>query len=259
MSDAIYYHYTSVAGGHGIIGSRRVWLTDYRFLNDKRELKQGYTHFIEALPENLRASFERAFLWHDQFNHHCVLSLSHSPKILSQWRAYADDATGLALGFSEKFLNFAKIQLVPCQYESQESYALTLVEKHLQLVEATHQARQKYIYENEFMTWIHDQRQGFYSLVEDLIALKNPAFVEEQEVRAIRCVEYKEILTRVSGQTIVPYVEANFWEDDEPISSMAVVIPEIWLGPKCNELNMTGVRAINIGMCRINRYDCGYV
>ena len=24
----------------------------------------------------------------------------------------------------------------------------------------------------------------------------------------------------------------EFWEDDEPISSMAVVIPEIWLGPK---------------------------
>lgn len=115
---------TQVSLGHGIIGSRRVWLTDYRFLNDKRELKQGYTHFIAALPENLRASFERAFLWHDQFNHHCVLSLSHSPKILSQWRAYADDATGLAFGFSEKFLNFAKIQLVPCQYESQESYAL---------------------------------------------------------------------------------------------------------------------------------------
>ncbi len=259
MSDAIYYHYTTVAGGHGIVRSRRVWLTDYRFLNDKRELKQGYTHFVAALPEALRASFERAFLWHDQFNHHCVLSLSHSPKILSQWRAYADDATGLALGFSERFLNFSKIELVPCQYESHESYALTLVEKHLPLVEATHKARQTYRGENEFMGWIQAQRQDFYSLVEDLIALKNPAFIEEQEVRAIRCVKYNEVLTRVSGQIIVPYVEANFWEDDEATSHMAVVIPEIWLGPKCNELNMTGVRAINLGMCNVNRYDCGYV
>lgn len=259
MSDAIYYHYTTIAGAHGIIRSRRVWLTDYRFLNDKQELKQGYTHFVAALPEVLRTSFERAFLWHDQFNHHCVLSLSCSPKILSQWRAYANDATGLALGFSETFLNFAKIQLIPCQYETHETYALTLVEKHLPLVEAVHQARQTYPAENEFMGWIQEQRQGFYSLVKDLIALKNPAFIEEQEVRAIRCVEYNEVLTRVAGQIIVPYVEANFWRDDEAISHMAVVIPEIWLGPKSNELNMTGVRAINLGMCRVNRYDCGYV
>lgn len=121
----------------------------------------------------------------------------------------------------------------------------TLVEKHLQLVEATHQARQKYIYENEFMTWIHDQRQGFYSLVEDLIALKNPAFVEEQEVRAIRCVEYKEILTRVFRPDYRPICRSEFLEwTMNPSPLMAVVIPEIWLGPKCNELNMTGVRAI---------------
>jgi hypothetical protein len=259
MSDAIYYHYTSVAGGHGIIRSRRVWLTDYRFLNDKRELKQGYTHFVAALPEALRSSFERAFLYHDLSNHHCVLSLSRSPKILSQWRAYADDAKGLALGFSETFLNFAKIQLVPCQYESHESYAMTLVQKHLPLVEAIHQARQKYLGENRFMEWIEDQRHNFYSLVVDLIALKNPAFVEEQEVRAIRCVETREVLTRVSDQTIVPYVESNFWEDDEALSHMALVIPQIWLGPKCNELNITSLRAIYLGLCVIDRYDCGYV
>lgn len=259
MSDAIYYHYTTILGAHGIIRSRRVWLTDYRFLNDKHELKQGYSHFMAALPETLRASFEHAFLWHDTFNHHCVLSLSHSPKILSQWRAYADDATGLALGFSQTFLNFAEIQLIPCQYESHETYAITLVEKHLPFVEAVHQARQEYPAENKFIDWIQQQRQGFYSLVEDLIALKNPAFIEEQEVRAIRCVEYNKVLTRVSGHVIVPYVEANFWSDDEAIADMAVVIPEIWLGPKSNELNMTGIRAINLGMCRVNRYDCGYI
>jgi len=259
MSDTIYYHYTSVAGGHAIIGSRRIWLSDYRFLNDKRELKQGYAYFIAALPEALRASFDRAFYWHGQFNHHCVLSLSRSPEILSQWRSYADDATGFALGFSEEFLKFSNIQLIPCQYESHESYALTLVQKHFRLVEKTHQARQRYRGENKFMEWIEEQRQDFYSLVEDLIALKNPAFIEEQEVRAIRCVQPKEILTRVSGQVVVPYVEANFWKDDDSLHSMGLVMREIWLGPKSSELNMVGVLAINLGLCRIKRYDCGYI
>lgn len=257
--ETIYYHYTSVAGGHGIIRSRRVWLTDYRFLNDKNELKQGFTHFIAALPEEFRKSFESAFHWHDFFNHHCVLSLSRSPKILSQWRAYADDGTGLALGFQEEFLNFAKIQLIPCRYESHESYALTLAKKHLPLVEDVHTARQEHRAENDFMDWIRERRQDFYSLVEDLIALKNPAFVEEQEVRAIRCVEHSKILTRVSGNVIVPYLESVFWEDNNPLSHMDIVIPEIWLGPKCNELNKTAIWSIYLGFCSVERYDCGYV
>jgi len=109
------------------------------------------------------------------------------------------------------------------------------------------------------MEWIEEQRQDFYSLVEDLIALKNPAFIEEQEVRAIRCVQPKEILTRVSGQVVVPYVEANFWKDDDSLHSMGLVMREIWLGPKSSELNMVGVLAINLGLCRIKRYDCGYI
>ena len=136
MSDTIYYHYTTVAKAHKIIRSRKIWLTDYRFLNDRQELKQGYEHFVAALPEKLRPAFKSAFDWHNGLNHHCVLSLSRSSEILSQWRAYAADGTGLALGFYESFLNLRKIEPVPCQYESHESHAKTLVEKHLLLVEA---------------------------------------------------------------------------------------------------------------------------
>lgn len=259
MHDPIYYHYTTVAGGHGIIRSRRVWLTDYRFLNDKQELKQGYSHFVAAIPQLLRDSFKSAFHWHDQFNHHCVLSLSRSPKILSQWRAYAADATGLALGFREQFLRFAEIELVSCQYESHESYGPKLVEKHIAFLEKVHKSRTDLIAENEFMDWIRDNRESFYKLARDLIALKNPAFAEEQEVRAIRCVQHSKVLTRVSDKVIVPYVEANFWREDEALSDMGVVLPEIWLGPKCNELNRTAIWSIYLGFCRVDRYDCGYV
>ncbi|VFN08029.1 MAG: hypothetical protein BECKG1743D_GA0114223_112461, partial [Candidatus Kentron sp. G] len=106
-------------------------------------------------------------------------------------------------------------------------------------------------------TWIRENRARFYSLAQDLIALKNPAFKEEQEVRAIRCVERGKALTRVSDQVIIPYIEANFWEDDEALSDMHLAMPEIWLGPKSNEQNRKGISSL--GTWLVNRYDCGYI
>nr|VFK80984.1 MAG: Protein of unknown function (DUF2971) [Candidatus Kentron sp. SD] len=201
------------------------------------------------------------------------MSLSRSPEILSQWRAYAADGTGLALGFSETFLNSREIEPVSCQYESHESHAKSSVEKHLSLIEATYKAREKYQAVNEFTPWVRGNRERFYSLVQDLIAIKNPAFREEQEVRAIRCAKRGEVLTRVSEQVIIPYIEANFLKlacwycstkwgssflsgraDEKALSD---VIPEIWLGPKSNDLNRKGISSL--GPWIVNRYDCGYI
>lgn len=259
MSRTIYYHYTTIAGCLGIITSRKVWLTDYRFLNDKQELKQGLSALLAHLAGEKRESFERAFLWHGMNTHHCVLSMSKSPKILSQWRAYAADGTGVAIGFDDRFLKFAKIDIVDCQYENHETYAQELATKYASFVDSVHQARLDNPAENSFMEWIDQHKENFSAIVKDIIALKNPAFVEEQEVRAVRSVNHGTVKMRLSNQLLIPYTEANFWEDDEAISSMAVAIPEIWLGPKCNELNRTALAAINIGMCMVERYDCGYV
>ena len=35
--DNLYYHYTSMESCYNIITSRQIWMTDYRFLNDKNE------------------------------------------------------------------------------------------------------------------------------------------------------------------------------------------------------------------------------
>lgn len=259
MSHPIYYHYTTMAGCLGIITSRRVWLTDHRFLNDKQELKQGLSALMAHLTEEKRESFKIAFLWHSTNTHHCVLSMSKSPKILSQWRAYATDGTGVAIGFSDFFLKFSKIELMHCQYENHEAYAQKLATKYASFIDSVHQARLDNPGENRFMEWIDQHKENFSAIVKDIIALKNPAFAEEQEVRAIRSINRDTVKMRHSNQLLIPYTEANFWGDDEEISSMFVAIPEIWLGPKCNELNRTALAAINIGMCMFERYDCGYV
>ena len=259
MSNSIYYHYTSVAGCHGIISSRRVWLTDYRFLNDRKELTQGLTSFLKHIETDRRSSLEQAFLWHGKFNHHCVLSLSQSPRILSQWRAYAADGTGVALGLDENNLKRAGLALVECRYENHDAFAKALVDKHETFIESVHQAKLAHETENEFIAWVVGQQPAFSAIVQDLIALKNPAFSEEQEMRAVLSCYQGQTKARLSGQLIVPYLEANIWRDEEALSKMTVVMPEIWLGPKCNELNRIVLVAMNIGLRKIERYDCGYV
>lgn len=256
-----YYHYTTVAGCLGIINSRSIWMTDYRFLNDKLELRQGLKSFLSQIPSGQRKSFERAFQWHDMWNHHCVFSLSRSPEILSQWRAYASDGNGMALGLTSKFLEHAGLSLVECRYEDHDAYAAELIPKHQDFVESVHNASELHRAENSFMDWVRTNSFGFYKLIADLIALKNPAFSEEKELRAIwsRPMGDTSIKMRESRNLIIPYVEAKIWPDDEEKNSLFVVIPEIWLGPKCSELNKLSILAMNIGMCMPYRHDCGYV
>lgn len=254
-----YYHYTSVASALAIISSRTVWLTDHRFLNDRLELRQGLESFLSKIPKEQQASFSRAFQWHDLQNHHCVFSLSRSPKILSQWRAYASDGAGIALGLNRTFLEYAGLSLVECKYEDHDKYADELIKKHEGFIEAVHEASELYRAENDFMKWVETQRSSFYLVVEDLIALKNPAFAEELELRAVWCRQSGEVKMRSARDLIIPYLDAKIWPDDERASALAVVIPEIWLGPKCNDLNRLSILALNIGMCMIHRHDCGYV
>lgn len=259
-SHNIYYHYTSVAGCLGIINSRSIWLTDYRFLNDKLELRQGLNSFLSQIREKHRPSFERAFRWHDLQNHHCVFSLSRSPEILSQWRAYATDGAGMALGLNETFFNYAGLSLVECSYEGHESYATALVEKHSDFIDLVYSASEEHPAENSFMDWIRENSVGFYKLTEDLIALKNPAFSEEKELRVIwsRPMGNESIKMREARNLIIPYVEAKIWPDDEH-KNFAVVMPEIWLGPKCSKLNQISFLAMQMGFCRIMCHDCGYI
>jgi len=253
-----YYHYTSVAGALGIISSRSVWLTDYRYLNDRLEFRQGLEHLLSQISKQQQDSLTRALRWHGASNHHCVFSLSQSPKILSQWRAYASDGAGFALGLDRKALEHAGLSLVKCRYEDHEQYARDLLQKYEAFIKTVHEASQLHTADNVFAIWVENQRSSFCLLMEDLIALKNPAFSEELEIRAVQSRQSGQVKKRVARDLIIPYVEEKIWSDDEKTSNLAVVIPEIWLGPKCNEMNIFSILTMNMGMCMIHRHDCGY-
>ena len=119
----LIYHYTNKNGLAGILGSGCLWLSDVFCQNDPSELRHGVEHAAELI-RMLARRFpdDRALnLFADKFAKSLAGSIEGSAQYyiccfstqgnrLDQWRAYADNGRGFALGFDTASLEkeFAK-------------------------------------------------------------------------------------------------------------------------------------------------------
>lgn len=260
LDTEIFYHYTSLDACLSIVRYKAVWATDYRFLNDRGELRDSVEKFTSKCPKEVYAGIQTALLWHTEHYFHCVLSLSKSPKILSQWRAYANDAQGVALGFSKQFLSKAGLQLFSCVYEDQEKYFEMLLQKHESTLVRASEALAELKAINAFWEWVDENREPFDHLVNDLLVIKNPNFAEEQEVRAIQSVDQQEISFRVARGLLVPYVEKPYWNvEHDGNSGSFLALREIWMGPRCDRRNEISLKRFAPFQTSVQHFDCGYV
>src|SRR5215831_17682600 len=109
------WHYTSYAGFQGIVTSKRIWATEYRFLNDRQELLHARElaqtlieeepEFIgdlfparDAIREAVNGAYDSGPLHEDRLSI-MVASFSEEGDQLSQWRGYANDSRGVSVGF----------------------------------------------------------------------------------------------------------------------------------------------------------------
>ncbi len=111
---ALLFHYTSAEGLHSILTNRKLRLTNARYLNDSQEILQGLEIVRQVLAELQRECPHSAGDYRDLTDvlqpHRCntyVACFSEDEDELSQWRAYADDGRGYAIGFcSTRLANF---------------------------------------------------------------------------------------------------------------------------------------------------------
>ncbi|WP_407312507.1 DUF2971 domain-containing protein [Desulfosporosinus sp. SB140] len=91
------YHYTTSQAFISILEHKKIWVTNYRFLNDYKELilaiKLAHTH--SKFDDSYKASLD--FLEREPFNL-AIFSLSQDKDLLSQWRSYCPGG-GYAIGF----------------------------------------------------------------------------------------------------------------------------------------------------------------
>jgi hypothetical protein len=109
---ALMYHYTSREALINILTTRRMWATDLRVMNDPREL----THGRKLIAQRCKATIRRRrndvvqnFLRGTFTNFRRLIadpstsfsiSFSEHPDLPHQWRDYAADGSGFALGWS---------------------------------------------------------------------------------------------------------------------------------------------------------------
>lgn len=103
------FHYCSVAAFKSIIESKSIWLTDLHQTNDAQEGKE-ITNLVIDLLKEMEVESHRIDRWKEiyEFSYDICqgygFCLSEDGDLLSQWRGYADDGHGLAIGFDGNVL-----------------------------------------------------------------------------------------------------------------------------------------------------------
>ena len=128
----VLYHYCSPETFLEIIKNKTIRFSDINLLNDEEEGRYGYGVFLEAanlMLENSKPDFIDGFdiafvdlvdgAWHNMgFRLSSFLScFSTDGDSLGQWRAYAADAEGFAIGFRASRIRAMPVQLLDVLYD----------------------------------------------------------------------------------------------------------------------------------------------
>ena len=103
------YHYCSTETFHSIVKNRSIWLSSLTQSNDSKEGAVILEILIELANEadltlaaqgRLESALRGGFDFFDGLG----FCLSEEGDLLSQWRGYANDGTGVSIGFNREYL-----------------------------------------------------------------------------------------------------------------------------------------------------------
>ncbi len=274
------YHYTDLNGCISILENKKIWLTSSTSMNDSQEIHWFknllHTKLNSLLVEESLSKKQFDMLnvfWRAQVNpisnpHICCFS--ENGDLLSQWRAYADDATGISIGFTPEELKL-KDELPTLNVNLEENIWLNSViynESEQQKI-VTELARAWILSVKKTLSINDNSSKNNMNI--SLIAnkclaysyiFKNPSFSEERELRIINLPLFDNSdkwfgcngtpKFRSSGGKIASYFDFEF---------SAESINEIILGPKSkvneNDMNVF-LRSNGLGHVIIKRSTASY-
>lgn len=249
----VIYHYTDLNGLQGIVGNHDLWLTHSRYSNDDEELIHGFEIVREAIEEAAARGTSRRYK--EYLRHVTRLLDAHPPEgvyiccfcekdnLLSQWRSYSANGTGVSIGFEPKGFSYftgpdsppsGLIRLWKVFYDRK-------IQKSL-IADAL-----KFAYRERDQRALSDVAQQAAEAIQFFIpTFKNQDFAEEQEIRLIftpfpsSAVEPR---FRVSRGMLIPYYSLQ--ELDTNISKCPLPIRTVRLGPGVNKrLNLESTRML---------------
>ncbi len=229
------YHYCPADTFMKILESRSLWLTDFSKMNDYAEeswaAKIVYSsHKKLSREEGATPCFCQHY--HREYESRRITSrkflccFSENGDVLSQWRAYAANGSGFAIGFSTHRLKAIKSIPIPDMPDDRRKFLMKIcydAKKQSEFIEQC-LALNKNAEEVESLTTA-------YHLAFLSIAMKNPGFAEEKEWRIVYSpldprlnihAPRNPIAFRNTSRGIAPYFVHKFDHD---------AVSEIIIGP----------------------------
>ncbi len=246
------FHYCTVQTFHAVVSTGRVRLSSVRHANDETEgtlVAAAVARLAKGalLPDDEVSNLQRrAMVLEKQFDG-MALCLSEEGDLLSQWRGYADDGRGVAIGFDRTYLDelirFSEstegqndhfdISLYRAKYDEVEHDAA--IKPLFDVLRSSHPIPLQRTPENENVHKMIERievLQGIRLSLEayDLVySLKHRAFSEEREWRLLHHFDW-ERSTATGYQPrhgqLVPYVDLSL--NSVPLPPFSEVV----LGPR---------------------------
>lgn len=213
------YHYTDLNAVKSIIESSKLRLTDSRYLNDIKELSDGFSYIYEAIEKNnwsksLIAQKVQAINFiknsmHEYLNYGTeeesvfVCSFSNVPDLLSQWRSYGM----FAIEFEEQDLKSDDFNLSVCTYSKDDKHNKSKLAVNNAII-----GLEKFAINNNGQIF-GDAYDFVSNLVEIAATFKDSGFSEESEVRHFRILENTDasVKYRIKDNVLIPYLEKEFF------------------------------------------------
>ncbi len=247
----LIYHYCDASALLNIFRTNSLWATGTRYLNDTSELVSGLQNLPITAKHHLRTPTGRLLyqmtevmrgvgvrmLSHAIGGEIYVACFSEDPDILGQWRAYADDGLGFAIGFDARKLRVlsngdAKAgDIRRMIYTGDEQQIIdnlfegmaTRIKPYLHLFKLNKEKAGPFF--SEARRWL--SLRFSEALIELAFQCKHRSFREEKEWR-IRATE-KNVQFRSSHGRIVPYTSLDMTSITD---NKLMPVERIVMGPK---------------------------
>ncbi len=195
--DQLVYHYCSAESFQAILESEKLRFTDINMLNDSTEHRWGYSIFeaaatrlikrvgigeqVPTMPVEFFDAVDNVLSRGQLLAHPFISCLSLDGNSLDQWRKYADDGRGYAIGFSASALMRLPISLLRVSYDVDEQ-----VNEMMAALVALHSRGPELP--------LRDLALEDAALISAFMtALKHPSFQSEREIRCLRAISLDRI------------------------------------------------------------------
>jgi len=198
----ILYHYTDFKALEGIIKNKKIWLTDYRYLNDTSEIHYARDNVIKNIFAFSDEDYKKFIkdIHSEMLKRYPIylISFSEDKNYLPNWRCYADDGKGVCIGFDAKALQDS----ISCEKNIGTAAMETVLEKVKYLNfqnDIDNKSRESFELFSEFCNKNRNLQSANLAMANMTIRtlfpqIKHSCYQEEKEVRfAVSNLDYEKL------------------------------------------------------------------